>query len=122
MQIKTKSCSMKQFEDNTSVLRRILDNISNIESLLLTTTEESFLNNLKDYNAICLEFIQIGEKVNLLSDDFYNLHPSVPWHELYGLRNRIVHGYDKVNKSIIWATLQQDLPVIKSEIQDIINQ
>ena len=113
---------MKQFEDNTSVLKRILDNISNIESLLLTTTEESFLNNLKDYNAICLEFIQIGEKVNLLSDDFYNLHPSVPWHELYGLRNRIVHGYDKVNKSIIWATIQQDLPVIKSEIQDIINQ
>lgn len=113
---------MKQFEDNTSVLRRILDNISNIESLLLTTTEESFLNNLKDYNAICLEFIQIGEKVNLLSDDFYDRHPNVPWHELYGLRNRIVHGYDKVNKSIIWATIQQDLPVIKSEIQDIINQ
>ena len=113
---------MKLCDDYINVLRRILDNISNIELLLLTTTEESFLNSLKDYNAICLEFIQIGEKVNLLPQDFYNQYPDVPWHELYGLRNRIVHGYDKVKKSIVWATIVHDLPVIKSEIESILKQ
>ena len=113
---------MKQYDDNTVVLRRILDNIANIESLLQTTTEESFLNNLKDYNAICLEFIQIGEKVNTLPPDFYERYPEIPWHEMYGLRNRIVHGYDKVKKSIIWATVVSDLPVIKAEIEKIVNQ
>ena len=78
------------------------------------------MSNLKDYNAICLEFIQIGEKVNLLPEEFYDAYPSVPWHELYGLRNRIVHGYEKVKKSIIWATIVQDLPIIKKEITDIL--
>lgn len=39
-----------------------------------------------------------------------------------GLRNRIVHGYDKVKKSIIWTTIINDLPSIKSDILKILNQ
>ena len=112
---------MKQSNDYKSTLVRILQNISNIENLLQTTTEESFLNDLKDFNAICLEFIQIGEKVNDLPPSFYDSYPDIPWHELYGLRNRIVHGYEKVKKSIIWATIQQDLPLIKKELQKILS-
>lgn len=107
---------MKQYKEYRGIIERILDNINNIEDLLQSTTEESFLSNLKDYNALCLEFIQIGEKVNMLDDDFYDKHPEIPWHELYGLRNRIVHGYDKVNKAIIWSTIIQDIPVIKAEL------
>lgn len=108
--------------DNHIILEKILDSISNIDLLLKTTTEDSFMNDLKDFNAICLEFIQIGEKVNLLPEAFYDEHPSIPWHELYGLRNRIVHGYEKVKKSIIWATIVQDLPVIKKEIMGILSK
>ena len=58
---------MKPDNEDKSVLLRILDNITNIETLLATMTEASFLSELKDFNAICLELIQIGEKVNLLS-------------------------------------------------------
>lgn len=108
--------------DNHIILEKILDSISNIDLLLKTTTEDSFMNDLKDFNAICLEFIQIGEKVNLLPEAFYDEHPSIPWHELYGLRNRIVHGYEKVKKSIIWATIVQDLPIIKKEIMGILSK
>lgn len=108
--------------DNHIILEKILDNIGNIDLLLKTTTEDSFMNDLKDFNAICLEFIQIGEKVNLLPEAFYDEHPSIPWHELYGLRNRIVHGYEKVKKSIIWATIVQDLPIIKKEIMGILSK
>lgn len=108
--------------DNHIILEKILDNIGNIDLLLKTTTEDSFMNDLKDFNAICLEFIQIGERVNLLPEAFYDEHPSIPWHELYGLRNRIVHGYEKVKKSIIWATIVQDLPIIKKEIMGILSK
>lgn len=108
--------------DNHIILEKILDHIGNIDLLLKTTTEDSFMNDLKDFNAICLEFIQIGERVNLLPEAFYDEHPSIPWHELYGLRNRIVHGYEKVKKSIIWATIVQDLPIIKKEIMGILSK
>ena len=112
---------MKQYSDIKPILERILQNICNIEQLLQTTTEESFLNDLKDYNAICLEFIQIGERVNQLPTEFYDSNPSIPWHELYGLRNRIVHGYEKVKKAIIWSTIQRDLPVIKDNLLKILS-
>lgn len=105
-----------------SVLERILGNITNIETLLESTTEDSFMNDLKDFNAICLEFIQIGEKVNQIPESVYNQYPEVPWHELYGLRNRIVHGYEKVKKSIVWATIIKDLPTIKKQIQLILSE
>ena len=103
------------------ILERILENINNIDTLLETTTEESFLASLKDFNAICLELIQIGERVNQIPESIYEEYPEIPWHELYGLRNRIVHGYDKVKKSIIWATIVQDIPKIKQEIQKILS-
>ena len=111
---------MRQFSEERPVLERILQNVSNIEFLLQTVTEESFLSDLKDFNAICLEFIQIGEKVNQLPRELYDAYPEIPWHELYGLRNRIVHGYEKVKKSIIWATITRDLPVIKKGLMDIL--
>lgn len=72
------------------------------------------MSDLKDFNAICLEIIQIGEKVNQLPLEFYDAYPEIPWHELYGMRNRIVHGYENVNKVIIWSTLMQDIPAIKN--------
>ena len=112
---------MKPYNEDKSVLLRILDNIANIETLLATMTEASFLSELKDFNAICLELIQIGEKVNQLSPELYDDYPEVPWHELYGLRNRIVHGYDKINKDIIWATLQKDIPEIKNDLINIVS-
>lgn len=59
--------------------------------------------------------------MNMLSSEVYESYPDVPWHELYGLRNRIVHGYDKVNKSIVWATVVKDLPVIKESIESIVH-
>ncbi len=112
---------MKPYNGNKAILLRILDNIDHIESLLSTMTEATFLSELKDFNAVCLELIQIGEKVNQLSPEVYDAYPEVPWHELYGLRNRIVHGYDKINKDIIWATLQQDIPEIKEELTRIVS-
>ena len=107
---------MKSPSIDKSVLERILQHIDNISELLQTTSEDAFLNNLKDFNAICLEFIQIGEKVHQLSESFVDEHPEIPWHELYGLRNRIVHGYEKVRKAIIWTTITQDLPVIRESL------
>lgn len=80
------------------------------------------MTELKDFNAICLEFIQIGEKVNLLDAEFCDAHSNVPWHELYGLRNRIVHGYEKVKREIIWKTITDDLPQIKNSIEAILSE
>ena len=45
---------------------------------------------------------------------------TIPWKQIYGLRNRIVHGYEGVNFSIVWDTIKEDLPKLRDEIKNIL--
>lgn len=102
--------------DNRIILEKILDNIGNIELLLKTTTEDSFMNDLKDFNAICLEFIQIGEKVNLLPEAFYDEHPSIPWHELYGLRTGLSMGMRRSKRASFGRPSFRIFPLLRKRL------
>ncbi|MDE5938347.1 MAG: DUF86 domain-containing protein [Lachnospiraceae bacterium] len=44
----------------------------------------------------------------------------ISWKQLYGMRNRIVHGYSGVNMNIVWDTIREDLPLLKAEIEKYI--
>ena len=67
--------------------------------------------------ACVFNLMQIGELAkSSLSDEFKEEIKTIPWKQLYGMRNRIVHGYDGVDMSIVWDTINEDLPVLKYEI------
>ena len=65
---------------------------------------------------------QMGELCKSVSDDFKHEHSDLPWHELYGLRNRIVHDYDGVNLKLIWQIIREDLPELKSKIEALLDK
>lgn len=52
---------------------------------------------------------QIGEHCHSITDEYKALHPALPWHEMYGLRNRIVHNYEGVNLKLVWEIISEDL-------------
>jgi uncharacterized protein with HEPN domain len=52
----------------------------------------------------------IGEAAGRVPQAEWSLYPSVPWYEIVGLRNRLVHGYDSVDLGILWQTVLEDLP------------
>lgn len=73
--------------------------------------------------ACVFNLMQIGELAKMsLSDSAKHEIINIPWNQLYGMRNRIVHGYSGVDMSIVWETIQNDLPVLKSELEYILNQ
>jgi uncharacterized protein with HEPN domain len=56
----------------------------------------------------------IGEAANLASEKIREKYPQIPWRQMISLRNRLIHGYDAVDKDILWNIIQQDLhPLIK---------
>jgi uncharacterized protein with HEPN domain len=62
----------------------------------------------------------IGEaaaRVNLETQDRY---PGIPWKEAVGMRNRLVHGYDSVDLDVLWDTLEDDLPSLIAELEQIL--
>ncbi len=51
-----------------------------------------------------------------LSDAAKAAIPGIPWKQIYGLRNRIVHGYDGVDMRIVWDTVSEDIPQLRAEL------
>lgn len=68
--------------------------------------------------ACVFNLMQIGELAKTeLSEDAKATINNIPWKQLYGMRNRIVHGYEGVEMNIVWDTIAYDLPVLKEEIE-----
>lgn len=70
--------------------------------------------------ATVFNLMQIGELSKAsLSDAAKEAIPSIPWKQIYGLRNRIVHGYDGVDMRIVWDTVSEDIPRLRAELAAI---
>ena len=73
--------------------------------------------------ATVFNLMQIGELSKFsLSDDAKTRLSSIPWHQLYGMRNRIVHGYSGINMRIVWDTVKSDIPELDRELEEILSE
>ena len=64
--------------------------------------------------------IQISENAKRIDDDSKAKHKDIPWLEMYGLRNRIVHDYGNVDLSIVYDALVKDIPELKASLNSIL--
>ena len=106
--------------------KQILMRIQKHISLLLKYNENckeksDFVNNSMLVDACVFNLMQIGELAKQqLSDEFKSSIDSVPWKDIYGLRNRIVHGYEGINFNFIWDILKNDIPMLDQKILSIL--
>lgn len=75
-------------------------------------TYEAYLGDLKLQRALCMLLEIVGEAARAVSPDFKAAHPGIPWPQMVGLRNRIIHEYFRVDLNIIWEIVQKDVPVL----------
>ena len=61
-----------------------------------------------------------GEAANRVRSDEQTRYPQIPWPQLIGLRNRLVHGYDQVDLDILWQILTRDLLPLVKELEKIV--
>jgi uncharacterized protein with HEPN domain len=64
----------------------------------------------------------IGEAVRAVDPAVRQRHPSVPWREIAGMRNILVHDYFRINQEIVWETVEQHVPVLKAEVAKILSE
>ena len=64
----------------------------------------------------------VGEASPRLSSDFRNSNSEIPWSNIIGMRNIFVHDYFGIDKSIVWAVVENELPTLKRHIEKIINK
>jgi uncharacterized protein with HEPN domain len=61
----------------------------------------------------------IGEAARQVPEEFKRVHKNIPWTQIAGLRNRIVHDYFGLDLEIIWEIIQHDLPELKKQVRQI---
>lgn len=82
-------------------------------------SSEDFESNELLLDSVMFRLIQISENSDRLTPEFKEVHSDIPWHAMRGLRNRIVHDYGKVDMSIIYDTVINDLPELLRDIENI---
>lgn len=89
-------------------------------------TEGKSLNDLFEDRVRQLALLKlvetVGEAANRVSEKTKQKHATIPWSQIIGVRNRLVHGYDDVNLDILWKIIRNDLPSLITELEDIIDE
>ena len=62
----------------------------------------------------------IGEAASRVSAGTKEAHPEIPWREIIGMRNRLVHAYFDVNLIRVWQTVQEDLPALIAQLEPLV--
>lgn len=94
-------------------LSHILNAIKRIERYTADMDEMAFLNTELVQDAVIRNIEIIGEASNNIQRvdvTFAAQHDDIPWQVIYTMRNRVSHGYHKVDLEIVWKTIQSDLP------------
>jgi uncharacterized protein with HEPN domain len=95
--------------------RHMLDNALKAKTLMRGKTREDLDSDWVDTLALVRLLEVIGEAANRVPDEEQRLRPEIPWSQIIGLRNRLIHGYDAIDLDILWQVVLQDLdPLIES--------
>ena len=106
-------------------LGHILKAIERIDRYTADMDEVAFLSSELVQDAVIRNIEIIGEASNNIlrvAPDFAAKHDDIPWQVMYTMRNRVSHGYDKVDLEIVWKTIQGDFPCLHSQIQDALDK
>ena len=108
-------------KDPLVYLYHIRDAINSIESYTNGITAEQFAQTPLLQDAVCRRLEVIGEAANRLSSSVMVDYPEIPWAQIRGLRNRIVHEYDIVEVDIVWLVVERELLSLKAQIIKMID-
>jgi uncharacterized protein with HEPN domain len=100
----------------------ILDAIAKIRRYTEAMTIDTLMADERTVDAVMRNITIIGEVSNHVPAAIRNRYPEVPWDEMRGIRNRLVHEYYEVDMDILWQTLRGNLPPLVPLLQEVLRR
>jgi len=101
-------------------LRDILQNMRDAEEFVLGLSYEQFALDKKTFNAVVRSIEIIGEAAKNVPDSIRSKYPAVPWKEMAGMRDKVIHFYFGVDREAVWLVVKERIPSIKLLIEQIV--
>ncbi len=103
-------------------IEHMLKAIKTIESYTQKITFEQFQQDNMRLDACIRQLGIVGEAANRISPDLIAQYPNVPWRQIIGLRNILIHEYFGVDDKSIWDIITLNLPPLKENLQEILSE
>ena len=109
-------------QDDVVYLRHILDAIDRIETYLQGVDEEKFFSDNLIQDGVIRQLEIVGEATKRLSKELRKGTRHIPWVDIAGMRDKLIHDYLGVDIAQVWYTAVEDIPKLKVEVADTINK
>lgn len=83
---------------------------------------EDFATNRMMQNAVIRSIEIIGEAGTHIAPEYRTVHPEIPWREIIGMRNHLIHAYFDIDIPLTWKTLVEDLPPFISTLEGLLRE
>ncbi len=110
---------MDNVKDNNYRIGKIIDDLRFIISHTSMLSIDEFAADVVLQDSMMFRLVQISENVKTLTPEFKNDHPEIPWADISGLRNRIIHDYGHVDLQIVFDTLKEDIPYLLEVFESV---
>ena len=108
--------------DESVYVQHIFDVLIRIEEYLQGIDEQSFLKNNLVQDGVIRQIEIIDEATKRLSFELRSKYFNIPWEDIAGMRDKLIHDYFGVDIETVWLTAKEDIPILKSEIERILNE
>ncbi len=97
-------------------LEHILESINLIEEYIKDKRRSEFLKLTQLQDSVIRRIEIIGEAIKNIPDDFKETYPKIPWKQIIGMRDILIHQYFGIDLNLTWEVIERDLPKLKNQI------
>lgn len=106
-------------KDELVYIEHILEAIKKIQDYTKDLSKEQFIQNELVVDAVIRNIEIIGEASTKISRNLQQIYFEIPWKDMAGMRDKLIHDYMGVDTEVIWQTIIEDLPVLKGLLSEI---
>ncbi|MBI4268315.1 DUF86 domain-containing protein [Candidatus Uhrbacteria bacterium] len=104
-------------KDPAVFINHIIESIALIERYVGSATKSEYLKNTEMQDAVMRRIEIIGEATKCLVEEFKSEHSEIPWRNIAGMRDKLIHEYFGVDLELVWEVVKKDLPELKRSLE-----